>query len=764
PGNVLDIEAGNGSDTGLDVNGYLSSVARFGNSQNNGMFLQMLDDAGAVTHMFRTYGDSYINNGNVGIGTTSPEGVLHISKYSDPYLMVENSGDTSIPRIATIEFKHSNGTGARIRGIRESGNSTGMGLIFQTQPIVGGDVIEAMRIDTSGNVGIGTVVPGSRLAISGGATVGSAYDGVALSDGDMAISGNIGIGMASPIANLHIGGSYCSFQMGSDSTEANNFHWVNEYNWNGDGIRALRLYNGDKGSGTSLMTVINSGNVGIGTTSPEAKLDVAGNIRSSTLTVSESDHGSIAIKGDSTINSALLNFFDNGSGNYWHLAMRGTDHGSESEDFLLSYNDGSWHEVLRVDSITRNIGIGTTSPIFALDVKPATSNTILRAGFNAVMETLSTDNQVIFGRNVQFSSSAPGWTYINDGCASAVRMYAEGSIGFLSAGSGTTGASLTTWDTSDIKMYLRNDGNLGIGTTSPGSQLSVAKGIEINRNNNANIADTGNHDASVQDYSIQFGAGSGEYIFSNRVDNSSNRYGLSFGTAWVTRMAITNQGNVGIGTTSPGRMFTVNQGSGDWASFQYSGTETFSIQDNTATINFSTNDIVNDRGFSFTTYSGEKVRITKDGNIGIGTTSPSYKLDVNGQIRCTSLIQTSDIRLKEDITPIDNALEKVTALRGVGFKWRVEEYPEKDLTDGRKIGLIAQEVEEVLPEVVSTDDEGYKAVEYGNLVGVLVEAVKELQAQNKALEAENELIRRELESENESLRQEIEQIKEAIEL
>ena len=125
---------------------------------------------------------------------------------------------------------------------------------------------------------------------------------------------------------------------------------------------------------------------------------------------------------------------------------------------------------------------------------------------------------------------------------------------------------------------------------------------------------------------------------------------------------------------------------------------------------------------------------TINGKVGIGMTEPSYELDVAGQIRCTSLFQTSDIRLKEDITPIHNALDKVSALHGVWFKWRTEKYPEKDLAEGRKIGLIAQEVEEVLPELVSTDDQGYKAVEYGNMVGVLVEAVKELKRQNEELQ------------------------------
>jgi hypothetical protein len=63
----------------------------------------------------------------------------------------------------------------------------------------------------------------------------------------------------------------------------------------------------------------------------------------------------------------------------------------------------------------------------------------------------------------------------------------------------------------------------------------------------------------------------------------------------------------------------------------------------------------------------------------------------------------------------------------VSFNWRKEEFPEMNFGDGRQIGFIAQEVEEVLPEVVHTDSEGYKSVEYSKVVSVLVEAIKEQQ-------------------------------------
>jgi hypothetical protein len=102
--------------------------------------------------------------------------------------------------------------------------------------------------------------------------------------------------------------------------------------------------------------------------------------------------------------------------------------------------------------------------------------------------------------------------------------------------------------------------------------------------------------------------------------------------------------------------------------------------------------------------------------------------DVSGNFTAAGTVSGgSDARLKTDVQTIDGALDKVSAMRGVSFVW-------KD-TGQRSIGVIAQEVAEVVPEVVHEGANGYLSVAYGNMVGVLIEAVKELRDEVLQLKA-----------------------------
>jgi hypothetical protein len=126
---------------------------------------------------------------------------------------------------------------------------------------------------------------------------------------------------------------------------------------------------------------------------------------------------------------------------------------------------------------------------------------------------------------------------------------------------------------------------------------------------------------------------------------------------------------------------------------------------------------------------------TKSGNVGIGTTDPQSKLHVDGIVLAENFGGPSDECLKSEVRQITDALEKLGQIRGVTFKWN-EKAKSLGATNGEKqIGVIAQEVETVFPELVFTSDNGLKSVYYTKLTAVLIEAVKEQQETIKELNA-----------------------------
>ncbi len=96
----------------------------------------------------------------------------------------------------------------------------------------------------------------------------------------------------------------------------------------------------------------------------------------------------------------------------------------------------------------------------------------------------------------------------------------------------------------------------------------------------------------------------------------------------------------------------------------------------------------------------------------------------------------SDTRVKRDISGIGNALAGVLALRGVTYRYRTSEYPELGLSDEPQVGFLAQELEQVFPEAVTTRPDGFKAVNYAKLVPVLAEAIKQQQVLIEELQAQ----------------------------
>jgi hypothetical protein len=125
------------------------------------------------------------------------------------------------------------------------------------------------------------------------------------------------------------------------------------------------------------------------------------------------------------------------------------------------------------------------------------------------------------------------------------------------------------------------------------------------------------------------------------------------------------------------------------------------------------------------------------GMVGVGTTSPSEKLTVSGNICYTGTIGAcSDVRYKRDVGEIRSALETVMQLRGVTYNWKQDEYPDHEFDDQTHLGFIAQEVKELLPSLVMTDNSGYMSVDYSRLTPLLVEAMKDLKSENDELRSE----------------------------
>src|SRR5262249_45350737 len=105
---------------------------------------------------------------------------------------------------------------------------------------------------------------------------------------------------------------------------------------------------------------------------------------------------------------------------------------------------------------------------------------------------------------------------------------------------------------------------------------------------------------------------------------------------------------------------------------------------------------------------------------------------------------SSDIRFKRDIKPFPNLLNRVVKLQPVNYYWRSAEFPDKHFGNSESYGLVAQQVERVLPELVGEDAEGYKTVDYSKLPLMMLQAIKEQQAQIAAQQHQIDQLRTEI--------------------
>ena len=239
--------------------------------------------------------------------------------------------------------------------------------------------------------------------------------------------------------------------------------------------------------------------------------------------------------------------------------------------------------------------------------------------------------------------------------------------------------------------------------------------------------------------------------------NQSQGYSY-FGNGGLTMLSLDAQGYLGIGENEPAvplhikhdaeEMLRLESTGEDYTymSFYNAGQRKAYIV-NTASNMFYMNE---EDGDSFIGNGGiPQMVIRGDGNVGIGSFEPEYKLEVAGSGNFTGeLTAASDRKLKKSIKPIEDANEIIKKLNPVEYYYRSEEYSDLNLSKTKRWGLIAQEVEEILPELVSTKQRGictngewedYKAINYIDLIPILIEAFQKNQEEITSLKEQLEI-------------------------
>lgn len=335
---------------------------------------------------------------------------------------------------------------------------------------------------------------------------------------------------------------------------------------------------------------------------------------------------------------------------------------------------------------------------------------------------------------IQYPSQNGGgiaFGYGNGVSAFTQTAFLSGAGHFSANGNGSFGGSLTA------------GGNTGIGLISPNARLSVSiSGVQLGgtamssafKVNAGNLATTAGSEISLASLGFLSGNNSALGIRSYRHTNGNDwtQTSILLGMdvdntprAGGAYLAIAANGNIGINTPTPGaplsfpavlgKKITLYPGTVGDAGFAVFGNELRIASDYIgAKISFGYDDRTN--GFT------ELAKVEKNG---------AYAMSIFGSLWVNGVTYASDGRFKTDIAPLDSSLQKLMQLQGVQYKMNAAAFPQEHFNAGTQVGLIAQDVEKIVPEVVTTTASGYKAIDYAKLVPLLIEAMK---AQQKEIE------------------------------